>query len=147
MSILILVHLNQMAIRRGGLRDVLAHLPLVTIRPSQAAALSVIRGSEEDGNAGRGPSSGAYPLTTDCPPCGAVAPRTMCHGLGGQGARQPSLRSGRLRRPARAEWDSYKEKLLHMSSLCSSFFARIRRLMPSTVYLLRYSFQFSGKAK
>ena len=61
MSILILVHLNQMAIRRGGLRDVLAHLPLVTIRPSQAAALSVIRGSEEDGNEGRGLGS---------PPCG-----------------------------------------------------------------------------
>ncbi len=56
------------------------------------------------------PSSGAYPLTPHFLPCGAVAPQanrgTRCHGLGGQGARQPSLRSGRLRRPARAEQDN-----------------------------------------
>ena len=60
------------------------------------------------------PSSGAYPLTPDCPPCGAVAPRSnrgiRCHGIGGQGAWQPSLRSGRLRRPARAEWDNSRRR-------------------------------------
>ena len=60
------------------------------------------------------PTSGAYPLTPDCPSCGAVAPQTnrgiMCHGLGGQGAWQPSLRSGRLRRPARAEWDNSRRR-------------------------------------
>jgi len=112
---------------------VLAHLPLVTIRPPQAAALSVKIGNKAGGTEGRepslhvdtkclltapfpptAPSSGAYPLTPDCPPCGAVAPRTnrgiMCHGLGGQGARQPSLRSGRLRRPARAEWDNSRRR-------------------------------------
>ena len=56
----------------------------------------------------------AYPLTPDCPPCGAVAPQAnrgiRCHGLGGQGAWQPSLRSGRLRRPARAEWDNSRRR-------------------------------------
>ena len=56
----------------------------------------------------------AYPLTPDCPPCGAVAPQAnrgiMCHGIGGQGAWQPSLRSGRLRRPARAEWDNSRRR-------------------------------------
>jgi len=60
------------------------------------------------------PSSGAYPLTPVFLPCGAVAPRTgrgiMCHGIGGQGAWQPSLRSGRLRRPARAEWDNSRRR-------------------------------------
>jgi len=34
----------------------------------------------------------------------------MCHGIGGQGAWQPSLRSGRLRRPARAEWDNSRRR-------------------------------------
>ena len=63
MSILILVHLNQKVMCRGGLRDVLAHLPLVTIRPSQAAALSVIRGSEGDGNEGR--ELGSHPCGRD----------------------------------------------------------------------------------
>ncbi len=56
----------------------------------------------------------AYPLTPNCPPCGAVAPRSnrgiRCHGIGGQGAWQPSLRSGRLRRPARAEWDNSRRR-------------------------------------
>ncbi len=60
------------------------------------------------------PSSGAYPLTPVFLPCGAVAPLAgrgiMCHGLGGQGAWQPSLRSGRLRRPARAEWDNSRRR-------------------------------------
>ena len=60
------------------------------------------------------PSSGAYPLTPVFLPCGAVASRTgrgiMCHGIGGQGAWQPSLRSGRLRRPARAEWDNSRRR-------------------------------------
>ena len=50
------------------------------------------------------------PLSPDCPPCGAVAPQAnrgiLCRGIGGQGAWQPSLRSGRLWRPARAERDS-----------------------------------------
>ena len=96
MSILILVHLNQKVMCRGWLRDVQTHLPFVTIRPPQAVALSVIRGSERDGNEGRGPSlhvdasprplsapfpptaptSGAYPLSPDFLPCGAVAPRS-----------------------------------------------------------------------
>ncbi len=56
------------------------------------------------------PTSGAYPLSPVFLPCGAVAPRSgrgiRCCGLGGQGARQPSLRSGRLWRPARAEQDN-----------------------------------------
>ena len=43
-----------------------------------------------------------------------MAPRSnrgiRCHGLGGQGAWQPSLRSGRLRRPARAEWDNSRRR-------------------------------------
>ena len=60
------------------------------------------------------PMNGAYPLSPDCPPCGAVAPQAnrgiMCHGIGGHGARQPSLRSGRLRRPARAEWDNSRRR-------------------------------------
>ena len=110
-----------------------AHLPLVTIRHPQAVALSVKIASKAGGTEGRepslhmdasasilrplsptAPSSGAYPLTPVFLPCGAVAPRTgrgiMCHGLGGQGAWQPSLRSGRLRRPARAEWDNSRRR-------------------------------------
>ena len=56
------------------------------------------------------PTSEAYPLSPVFLPCGAVAPRSgrgiMCRKIGGQGAWQPSLRSGRLWRPARAERDS-----------------------------------------
>ncbi len=56
------------------------------------------------------PTSGAYPLSPVFLPCGAVAPRSgrgiMCRRIVGQGAWQPSLRSGRLWRPARAERDS-----------------------------------------
>ena len=99
-----------------------AHLPLVTIRHPQAVALSVKIISKAGGTEGREPSlhvdtkclltapfpptapaSGTYPLTPVFLPCGAVAPLAgrgiMCHGIGGQGAWQPSLRSGRLRRP------------------------------------------------
>jgi len=43
--------------------------------------------------------------------CGSSVRRgIMCHGLGGQGAGQPSLWSGRLRRPARAEWDNSRRR-------------------------------------
>ena len=43
--------------------------------------------------------------------CGSSVRRGIrCCGLGGQGAWQPSLRSGRLRRPARAEWDNSRRR-------------------------------------
>ncbi len=53
----------------------LAHLPFVTIRPPQAAALSVIRGSEGDGNEGRGPSLHMDALRVHSPPPFPLRPR------------------------------------------------------------------------
>ena len=75
MSILILVHLNQKAIRRGGLRDVRAHLPLVTIRHPQAVALSVKIVSKAGGNEGRGPSLHMDALRVHSPPPFPLRPR------------------------------------------------------------------------
>ena len=52
-----------------------------------------------------------YPRLPALRCCGSSVRRgIMCHGLGGQGAWQPSLRSGRLRRPARAEWDNSRRR-------------------------------------
>ncbi len=86
----------QKSMRRGRALGRATHLPLGTFRPPQAAALSVKIGSKAGGTKGRGPSlhmdagarpfsapfpptaptSGAYPLTPDFLPCGAVAPRS-----------------------------------------------------------------------
>jgi len=127
------VNTMQKAMRKGRAAGRAAHLPCDMFRHPQAVPLSCIRGSEGGGTEGRepslhvdtkclltapfpptAPSSGAYPLTPDFLSCGAVAPRSgrgiMCHGIGGQGAWQPSLRSGRLRRPARAEWDNSRRR-------------------------------------
>ena len=105
------------------------HLPQGTIRPPQAVALSFIRSNEAGGTAGRWPSlhvdacaSTLRPLSPYGPDqrglpsfprfpalrcCGSSVRRgIMCRKIGGQGAWQPSLRSGRLWRPARAERDS-----------------------------------------
>ena len=113
-----------------------AHLPLVTIRHPQAVPLSFIRDSEAGGTEGREPSlhmdasaSILRPLSPYGPDerglpsfprlsalrcCGSSGeqgnnvPRDR--GIGGQGARQPSLRSGRLRRPASKEWDNSRRR-------------------------------------
>ena len=105
------------------------HLPQGIIRHPQAVALSFIRGWMGDSTAGRGPSlhvdafaSTLRPLSPSGPDkrglpsfprfpalrcCGSSVRRGIrCCGLGGQGAWQPSLRSGRLWRPARAEQDN-----------------------------------------
>ena len=114
-------------------RDVLAHLPRETSRHPQAVPLSFIPNSQKDGTAGREPSlhvdasaSTLRPLS----PYGSVKrglpsfPRfsalrfcsssvrrgILCRGIGGQRAWQPSLRSGRLRRPARAERDNSRRR-------------------------------------
>ena len=129
-SILKLVNTIQKSIRKGLVwRDVLAHLPRGTIRPPQAAALSVKIGNKAGGTEGREPSlhmdasaSILRPLSPYGPDrrglpsfprmsalrcCSSSVRRgIMCCGIGGQGAWQPSLRSGRLRRPARAEQDN-----------------------------------------
>lgn len=98
-------------------RDVRTHLPRVTARHPQAAALSVKIGSKAGGTKGRGPSLHVDASRVHSPPpfprfpalrcCGSSVRRGIrCCGLGGQGARQLSLRSGRLWRPARAEQDN-----------------------------------------
>ena len=52
-----------------------------------------------------------YPRLPALRCCGSSVRRGIrCHGIGGQGAWQPSLRSGRLRRPARAEWDNSRRR-------------------------------------
>ena len=89
------VNTMQKAMRKGRAAGRATHLPLVTIRHPQAAALSVIRGNEAGGTEGREPSlhvdtkclltapfpptattGVAYPLSPECPPCGAAAPRS-----------------------------------------------------------------------
>ncbi len=105
------------------------HLPQGTIRHPQAVALSVVLCILAGGTAGRWPSlhvdacaSTLRPLSPYGPDerglpsfprfpalrcCGSsVRWGIMCRKIGGQGAWQPSLRSGRLWRPARAERDS-----------------------------------------
>ena len=117
-------------VRRAGRA---LHLPQGTIRHPQAVALSFISGWMGDGTAGRGPSlhvdasaSTLRPLSPYGPDqrglpsfprfpalrcCGSSVRRGIrCCGLGGQGAWQPSLRSGRLRRPARVEWDNSRRR-------------------------------------
>ena len=84
------------------------------------------------------PTSGAYPLTPDCPPCGAAAPQAnrgiLCRGIGGQGAWQPSLRSGRLRRSARAERDSSRRR-----TPCPQCLVLVRRADGSLLVVNAYS--------
>ena len=114
-------------------RDVLAHLPHRTSRHPQAVPLSFIRGSPMGGTEGRGPSlhvdasaSTLRPLSPYGPDRRGLPPfprfpalRFCCSSgrngelvprIGGQGAWQPSLRSGRLRRPARAVRDSSRRR-------------------------------------
>ncbi len=73
------------------------------------ASASILRPLSPYGPDGRGlPSFPRFPVLR-C--CGSSARRgIMCCGIGGQGAWQPSLRSGRLRRPARAEQDSSRRR-------------------------------------
>ena len=122
------------------------HLPRVTIRHPQAVPLSFIRNSKKDGTAGRRPSlhvdafaSTLRPLSPYGPDkrglpsfprfpalrcCGSSVRRGIrCCGLGGQGAWQPSLRSGRLWRPARAERDSSRRHTTCPQCLCVASWA------------------------
>ena len=119
----------QKSMRRGRALGRAAHLPRVTARHPQAVALSVKICSEAGGTEGRGPSLHmdacasilrplspygpvqrglpSYPRFPALRCCGSSVRRGIrCCGLGGQGAWQPSLRSGRLWRPARAEQDN-----------------------------------------
>ena len=74
-----------------------------------AASASILRPLSPYGPDKRGlPSFPRFPALR-C--CGSSVRRGIrCCGLGGQGAWQPSLRSGRLRRPARAEWDNSRRR-------------------------------------
>ena len=114
-------------------RDVRTHLPRVTARHPQAAALSVKIGSKAGGTKGRGPSLHVDASRVHSPPPFPLRPRQagptpfppfscpavllllgqewgLVPRIGGQGAWQPSLRSGRLRRPARAVRDSSRRR-------------------------------------
>ena len=125
-------------------RDVLTHLPLALFRPPQAVALPLVPACKLGGTEGREPSLHvdasastlrplspyghgkhglpSFPRLSVLRCCGSLAGRgIMCHGIGGQGAWQPSLRSGRLRWPARAEWDNSRRKSMchwHISTPC-----------------------------
>ena len=123
----------QKSMRRGRALGRAAHLPLGTFRPPQAAALSVKIGNKAGGTEGREPSlhvdasaSTLRPLSPYGPVkrglpsfprfsalrfCSSSVRRgILCRGIGGQRAWQPSLRSGRLRRPARAERDNSRRR-------------------------------------
>jgi len=116
-------------------RDVLTHLPHRTSRHPQAVPLSFIRDNPRGGTEGRGPSlhvdasaSTLRPLSPygpdqrGLPPfplfpalrfcCSSGRKGSLVPRIGGQGAWQPSLRSGRLRRPARAVRDSSRRPLM-----------------------------------
>ena len=107
----------------------LPHLPLALFRPPQAVALPLVPTCKLGGTEGREPSlhvdasaSTLRPLSPYGPDqrglpsfprfsalrfCSSSVRRgILCRGIGGQRAWQPSLRSGRLRRPARAERDN-----------------------------------------
>lgn len=108
------------------------HLPQGTIRPPQAAALTVKIGSKAGGTEGRErlctwthprPFSAPFPLRLRQagPPSfprmsalrcfsSSVRQGILCCEIGGKGAWQPSLRSGRLRRPVRAEQDNSRRR-------------------------------------
>ena len=134
------------------------HLPQGTIRHPQAVALSFISGWMGDGTAGRGPSlhmdasaSILRPLSPYGPDkrglpsfprfpalrcCGSSVRRGIrCCGLGGQGAWQPSLRSGRLRRPARAEWDNSRRR-----TPCPHCLMLVRRIVEACSSFMRIRF-------
>ena len=123
----------QKPLRRGRALGRAAHLPLVTFRPPQAAALSVKIGNKAGGTEGKEPSLHmdafasilrplspyghdrrglpSFPRMSALRCCSSSVRRgIMCCGIGGQGAWQPSLRSGRLRRPARAEQDNSRRR-------------------------------------
>ena len=123
----------QKSMRRGRALGRAAHLLLGTFRPPQAAALSVKIGNKAGGTEGREPSLHmdasasilrplspygpdkrglpSYPRFPALRCCGSSVRRGIrCCGIGGQGAWQPSLRSGRLWRPARAEQDSSRRR-------------------------------------
>lgn len=58
----------------------------------------------------------------------------MCHEIGGQGAWQPSLRSGRLRWPARAEWDNSRRR-----TPCPQCLVLVRRTSACLLVVSAYS--------
>ena len=114
-------------------RDVLPPLPLALFRPPQAVALPLVPACKLGGTEGREPSlhvdafaSTLRPLSPYGPVkrglpsfprfsalrfCSSSVRRgILCRGIGGQRAWQPSLRSGRLRRPARAERDNSRRR-------------------------------------
>ena len=73
------------------------------------ASASILRPLSPYGHDRRGLPS--FPRMSALRCCSSSVRRgIMCCGIGGQGAWQPSLRSGRLRRPARAEQDNSRRR-------------------------------------